>query len=85
MEDEISISFRHSDVVENVRKAVAEVAGVDVCDVTMHTKLAHYLDSLDRTELAVKLEECFNITLPENDAVTVAELCELVSNCQAET
>ncbi len=72
-------------VKEKILEKIAEVSDADVAAVTDETKFADLgIDSLDMTEIAMELEEEFNITLqisPELNTVgkLVAEIEKLMN------
>lgn len=70
---------------ERTRKAIAEVAGCSIEQATDDKHLANDLDldSLDRYELTIDLEDEFGIEIPDEDADhlnTVGEIVALVES-----
>lgn len=70
---------------EQIKKALAEQLGTDVSKITEDSRIVEDLgaDSLDVVELLMNLEEEYNITVSEEEAVkisTVKDFCDLVES-----
>lgn len=70
---------------DKIKKAIAEVLGVDENEITEETEFINDLgaDSLDVVEIIMSLEEEFNIEIPEDAAagiVTVGDALEQIKN-----
>ena len=67
---------------EKVKKIIVETLNVkDEAKVTMDAHLVNDLgaDSLDVVEMLMSLEEEFNITVPEEDAVNIKTVGDIVN------
>lgn len=70
-------------VQEKVIEAVAELTGKDVSEVTAETKFADLgIDSLDITELAMNLEEMFDVELKVD--ASIATIADLVAKIESQ-
>ncbi len=74
-----------ADIAERVKKVVAEQLGVELEKVTEEASFTEDLgaDSLDIVELAMALEEEFEIEIPDEDAQaikTVGDAIEYIKN-----
>jgi len=74
-----------SEVLEKVRKVVAEQLSIDLDQVTETASFTNDLgaDSLDTVELVMALEEEFGVEIPDEDAekiVTVKDAVEYINS-----
>jgi acyl carrier protein len=71
-----------SEITDRVRKILALHLGVEESRISLHTTLADLgVDSLDRVEIAMSIEEAFNISIPDWAAdkfVTVGDATSFV-------
>ena len=72
-------------VAEKVKKLIADQLGRAVEEITEDKEIVKDLgaDSLDVVEMLMSLEEEFNVTVPEEEAVnikTVGDIIELISS-----
>ncbi len=72
-------------VVDKVKNLIAQQLGKDISDITEEKEIVKDLgaDSLDVVEMLMSLEEEFNITVPEEDAInikTVGDIINLIEN-----
>ena len=70
---------------EKLKKVIAEVLSVDPDEITMDSTFVDDLgaDSLDVVEMLMSLEEEFNITVPEEDAVNIKTVGDIVKLIEA--
>lgn len=76
------------DIEISIKKIVAEYAGADLAAITADTKLEgdHNLDSLDKIEIIMAVEDEFGIEIPDTHLETfstVQQLSEYVVRRQA--
>lgn len=74
-----------SEVLEKVRKVVAEQLSIDLDQVTESASFTNDLgaDSLDTVELVMALEEEFGVEIPDEDAekiVTVKDAVDYINS-----
>ena len=72
-------------VFEQVKESLAEILSKDMDMIDMDTKLVDDLgvDSIDSVELIMAVEEVYDITIPEEDAVamkTVGDVVEYIED-----
>ena len=72
-------------VFEQVKESLAEILSKDMDMIDMDTKLVDYLgvDSIDSVELIMAVEEVYDITIPEEDAMamkTVGDVVEYIED-----
>ncbi|MDO4923574.1 MAG: acyl carrier protein [Peptococcaceae bacterium] len=72
-------------VFEQVKESLAEILSKDVDMIDMDTKLVDDLgvDSIDSVELIMAVEEVYDITVPEEDAMamkTVGDVVEYIED-----
>ena len=72
-------------VFEQVKESLAEILSTDVDMIDMDTKLVDDLgvDSIDSVELIMAVEEVYDITVPEEDAMamkTVGDVVEYIED-----
>ncbi len=77
--------LQNSEILKEVRSALADHLGVDENEITEDSKLVDDLgaDSLDLVELTMDLEEKFDIKIPDEDVsklVDVKSIVEYVSS-----
>ncbi len=77
--------LQNSEILKEVKSALAEHLGVDESEITEDSKLVDDLgaDSLDLVELTMDLEEKFDIKIPDEDVsklVDVKSIVEYVSS-----
>lgn len=67
-------------VFEQVKESLAEILSKDVDMIDMDTKLVDDLgvDSIDSVELIMAVEEVYDITVPEEDAMAVKTVGDVV-------
>ena len=72
------------DIKTQVIEAVAELVNKDVSEITEETKFADLgIDSLDITELAMNLEEAFDIELSVDASIaTIGDLVEKITEAK---
>jgi acyl carrier protein len=65
---------------DKVREVVVDQLGVSEDEVTPDAKFVEDLgaDSLDRVELVMRLEEEFDLEIPEDDAMTIQTVADAV-------
>lgn len=76
-----TLSTPESDRIElQIIEILAEQVGVPALEITREHRLMELGDSLDRTEAVMKMEEQFEISLPDEvqEARTVGDLVEFV-------
>jgi len=68
-------------LMEEVSKCVAEELNIDVSEIKEASRFVEDLgaDSLDQVELIMKLEEKFEIEIPEGDAEKIKTVGDAVS------
>lgn len=68
-------------VAEKVKQLIAEQLGKSVDEITDEKEVVKDLgaDSLDVVEMLMSLEEEFNITVPEEEAVNIKTVGDIVS------
>ena len=78
------IANANNEVFEAIRDIVASKFSVDTDSITINTDFISDLnaDSLDVVEIAIKVEEYFRITLPDNigNIKVVGDLVEIINN-----
>lgn len=72
-------------VFEQVKESLAEILSKDMDMIDMDTKLVDDLgvDSIDSVELIMAVEEVYDITIPEEDAMamkTVGDVVEYIED-----
>ncbi len=72
-------------VVDKVKELIAQQLGKDISEITEDKEIVKDLgaDSLDVVEMLMSLEEEFNVTVPEEDAInikTVADIVKVIEN-----
>ena len=72
-------------VFEQVKESLAEILSKDMDIIDMDTKLVDDLgvDSIDSVELIMAVEEVYDITIPEEDAMamkTVGDVVEYIED-----
>ena len=72
-------------VFEQVKESLAEILSKDMDMIDMDTKLVDELgvDSIDSVELIMAVEEVYDITIPEEDAMamkTVGDVVEYIED-----
>ena len=72
-------------VFEQVKESLAEILSKDMDMIDMDTKLVDDLgvDSIDSVELIMAVEEVYDITIPEEDAMamkTVGDVVEYIKD-----
>ena len=72
-------------VFEQVKESLAEILSKDMDMIDMDTKLVDDLgvDSIDSVELIMDVEEVYDITIPEEDAMamkTVGDVVEYIED-----
>ncbi len=69
------------DVLEQVKKIVAERLGVDVDEITPESSFVDDLgaDSLDVVELVMAFEEAFDLEIPDEDVEQIATVQDAVA------
>ncbi len=67
-------------VFEQVKESLGEILSKDVDMIDMDTKLVDDLgvDSIDSVELIMAVEEVYDITVPEEDALTMKTVGDVV-------
>ena len=74
-----------ADVFVKVKEIVADALSVDPVDISETSNLVDDLgaDSLARVELVMKLEEAFDLEIPESDSSKIATVQDIVGYIQA--
>lgn len=69
---------------EKVQNIIAETLSLDPSEVTMEKSFKDDLgaDSLDSVEIIMKLEDAFNIEIPEDAAETIVTVGDAVNEIQ---
>ena len=67
-------------VFEQVKQSLSEILTCDIDSITMDTNLADDLgvDSIDSVELVMAVEEIYDIAIPEEDALTLKTVSDVV-------
>ena len=70
-----------SDIAERVKKIIVDKLGVDAAEVTTEASFTNDLgaDSLDTVELIMEFEKEFNISIPDEQAETIATVGDAVA------
>ena len=68
-------------ILERLKEIVAEQLEIDAETITAETRLNEDLnaDSLDVVEMLMSLEEEFNITVPEDEAVNIKTVGDIIA------
>lgn len=74
-----------SEIKDKVTKIIVDKLGVDVAEVTMEASFTNDLgaDSLDTVELIMEFEKEFNISIPDEQAETIATVGDAVNYLEA--
>lgn len=74
-------------ILEKVKEIIADELGFDIEKITLETNLQDDLgaDSLDAVELIMSIEDEFDIMIPDNAAMEVKTVAQLVKLIEAET
>ncbi len=69
-----------TDIEKQVIELAAEHAGVEPGEVSAATHFVNdlHFDSLDLVEITMEFEDCFNITIPDEEAETTATIAQAV-------
>ncbi len=72
--------LQNSEILEEVKGALAEHLGADVAEIKEDTKLVDDLDadSLDLVELTMDLEEKFDLKIPDEDVSKLVDVKSIV-------
>ena len=72
-------------VFEQVKESLAEILSKDMDMIDMDTKLVDDLgvDSIDSVELIMAVEEVYDITIPEEDAMAMKTVGDVVEYIKA--
>jgi len=75
------------ETLDQVAKIVADELNVDVSEVTEGSRFIEDLgaDSLDQVELIMKLEESFDLEVPEEDAEKMQTVKDVVNYVEEKT
>ena len=76
-----------SDVASKVKSIIIEKLGVDEGDITNEASFTNDLgaDSLDTVELIMEFEKEFDVTIPDEDAETIATVGDAVTYLEGKT
>ena len=74
-------------IFENVQEVLSEQLGANKEEITLETQIKKDLDadSLDAVEIAIALEDIYNIEIPEEELekfVTVSDIVKYIENVQ---
>jgi len=74
-----------SEIKDKVTKIIVDKLGVDEAEVTMEASFTNDLgaDSLDTVELIMEFEKEFNLSIPDEQAETIATVGDAVSYLEA--
>jgi acyl carrier protein len=74
-------------ILEKVKEIIADELGFDIEKITLETNLQDDLgaDSLDAVELIMSIEDEFDIMIPDDAAMEVKTVAQLVKLIEAET
>jgi acyl carrier protein len=77
--------YKMSDILERVKKIVAEQLGVNLVDIKAESNFADDLgaDSLDTVELVMALEDEFEIEIPDEQAEKIGTVQQAVDYATA--
>ncbi len=72
-------------VIDKVKELMAQQLNKDIAEITEEKEIVKDLgaDSLDVVEMLMSLEEEFNVTVPEEDAInikTVGDIVKVIEN-----
>lgn len=76
-----------SDVASKVKSIIIEKLGVDEGDITTEASFTNDLgaDSLDTVELIMEFEKEFDVTIPDEDAETIATVGDAITYLEGKT
>jgi acyl carrier protein len=76
-----------SDVASKVKSIIIEKLGVDEGDITIEASFTNDLgaDSLDTVELIMEFEKEFDVTIPDEDAETIATVGDAITYLEGKT
>jgi acyl carrier protein len=74
-----------SEIKDKVTKIIVDKLGVDEAEVTMEASFTNDLgaDSLDTVELIMEFEKEFNLSIPDEQAETIATVGDAVTYLEA--
>ena len=74
-----------SEIKDKVTKIIVDKLGVDEADVTLEASFTNDLgaDSLDTVELIMEFEKEFNLSIPDEQAETIATVGDAVTYLEA--
>ncbi|HHV33916.1 MAG TPA: acyl carrier protein [Acholeplasma sp.] len=74
-------------ILEKVKEIIADELGFDIEKITLETNIQDDLgaDSLDAVELIMSIEDEFDIMIPDDAAMEVKTVAQLVKLIEAET
>ncbi len=74
-------------ILEKVKEIIADELGFDIEKITLETNIQDDLgaDSLDVVELIMSIEDEFDIMIPDDAAMEVKTVAQLVKLIEAET
>ncbi|MGB0886228.1 MAG: acyl carrier protein [Chitinophagales bacterium] len=74
-----------SEIKDKVTKIIVDKLGVDEAEVTMEASFTNDLgaDSLDTVELIMEFEKEFNLSIPDEQAETIATVGDAVKYLEA--
>ena len=73
-------------IFEKVKEIISDELGLDADEITLETNILEDLgaDSLDAVELIMSIEEEYDIMIPDEDALNVKTVKELVKLIETE-
>lgn len=76
-----------SEIKDKVTKIIVDKLGVDEAEVTLEASFTNDLgaDSLDTVELIMEFEKEFNLSIPDEQAETIATVGDAVTYLEANT
>ena len=74
-----------SEIEAKVKEIIVDKLGVDEADVTPEASFTNDLgaDSLDTVELIMEFEKAFEVTIPDDKAVTISTVADAIAYIEA--